>query len=338
MDRTTRVEEKGARFKVLTFNTFPGSPVPYLLNGTRSLYNDGDRLARMVAAIEAENCDIVCFQELNCHACRDHFKNYFAHTYTMVHSTDVSPCGTALWIGLHLLVWALLCLAVRSALLPWWTLKTHIWADVVVVLMAAALCRWLLHKTTLDVFLGEDETGLAIMYRSGQFFLGADGFSFKNFECQTGDFMNWANPRAYMQIDLRLCSMPSRSIHVFNTHMNALGSPTHRESQASELARAASKFDAAVVCGDFNDVPTSAAARVMRDSGLIDVMDNVAARDTWVARNPLSVGWMRVDDLCVDYVFRSCHFSQQSACVCIDSAPFVSDHLGVRVELSLMKD
>jgi len=54
-----------ANLRVLTFNVFTGSPVPYVRNGTPALAGS-KRLGAQLEAVAALDADILCLQEVCC--------------------------------------------------------------------------------------------------------------------------------------------------------------------------------------------------------------------------------------------------------------------------------
>ena len=125
----------------------------------------------------------------------------------------------------------------------------------------------------------------------------------------------------------------ARAYTVVNCHLNALGPSEYRERQATELVDAFGDTQCLVVCGDMNDGEESAAVQKLRDAGWADSMQGVEDRCTWTSNNPMSQGWMRVDDVCVDYVFHSADLKFRGG-MCFNKPPFiVSDHMGVRAVL-----
>lgn len=299
---------------VLTINTFPGSPVPYLFNGTRSLYNDGDRLKRLASAIKAEDPDIVCFQELNCFASRDYLKSCFLDTHVLLHGNSVSWFGRMIWFVIHSFVFTSLMFTLKmlfpAILLTWWSLR----------------------KSTLDVYLNEDETGLAIMYRKSKFLID-ERFTISKFKSQRGDWTNCMNPRAYARVKL-YSLVAKKNICIFNVHLNALGSSEERAVQTSELLESCSKCDNIVLCGDFNDSADSSVIRQVISAGFIDSMAGVTPRNSWCSSNSLAAGWMRVADMCVDYIFHTQNLQSDQASLCLNRQPFVSDHFGVKARIN----
>jgi len=164
---------------------FPGSPLPYIKNGTTALF--GERLSRLAHGIELENADVVCLQELYCNACRDFLAERFRHKYVLIQHDDKSRCGTA--VGTLLV----LCLCALSLLLA------HFLFIESVIMLYVAYKLW--RRSALDGFLFGNKSGLAIMYRADLFtLLEADPTHY--FLEQRGDFMNWMAPRAWMSVKL----------------------------------------------------------------------------------------------------------------------------------------
>jgi endonuclease/exonuclease/phosphatase family metal-dependent hydrolase len=306
-------------FKVITLNSFPGSPIPYVLNGTRSLYHDKDRLIHQISAIEEEDADIVLIQELNCHASRELMATYFKDRYHMIYGQQINRFG---W-------WINECIQFSVALMIWWlcTLGT---SDMLVAMWW--LIKWMWYRTTLDVFLSGDETGLTTMIRSSRWKVLST--SLDTFHCQHGDFMNWFNPRGWQSIYLVSIHTPSLDLHVVNTHMNALGPSCFRELQALELVKRYQHLDHVIIGGDFNDTPERSTVQHLLDRGWKDSMYGISPRATWTSRNPLSRGWMRVTDRCTDFILHTNDLLLDHASLCMDKSPFVSDHMGVRATLS----
>jgi len=291
---------------VLTLNVFPGSPIPYLYNGTRALFGS-TRLESQMNSIATINPDIVCLQELYCTRVRDMYQRRFGSEYRILHETRSTMAG-------------MVCARILELFLILFTmLITRYWPFII----TGAYLLWC--NSALFAWLSGDATGLTIMVRHK---IGTVlSYRTQDFLSQSGDWMNVVSPRAFSVTEIETSI---GLLSVFNAHFNALGSETERCQQVLQLANIVNTIThPVVICTDLNSTETSESAQLLKHTGrLYDVMDNQPNRVTWSTRNNLSRAWMQTADMCVDFIFVR-DLRVTSARTVFTEPPFISDHFGV---------
>jgi endonuclease/exonuclease/phosphatase family metal-dependent hydrolase len=243
-------------FSILTFNVYPGPPVPYTAS---DLYPN--RIAAQIEALRSIDADIVCLQELYCHKSFLELQRAFPD-YNVIRDpgTEELDCrghprrrrtanasilglvAVLLYIGVIFSSW------LRPALLPF-AAAVALWSGALLLLpQHSGLLAWLSNRGT----------GLAIMVRRKR--ASIVDHNVVLFTSQAGDPLNIVAPRGYTCTILALdksCKCGVCCVIVYNTHLNALGSPKHRATQARQMAESISRapHGRTVVCGDFNETP-----------------------------------------------------------------------------------
>lgn len=334
------------RFSVLSLNVFPGSPLPFLFNGTRALFST-ERLACQLATVNALSPDVICLQELYCTHSREEYIKWFGTDYHVLFEDRRNTVGVCIARVIVMLFALVLFLCVRVLLFPLWGFPSMHMEDTAIVfaLCVVSFLSW--NKTALFAWLAGDATGLTTLVRKS---LGqVEEHQVTDFQVQDGDWMNVVAPRAYSTTRIRLFT--DGYITVLNAHLNAHGTNNHRRAQAMELASASNQCalsSAVILCADMNaNERSDEVALLLTQSSLTDGHAGVLDRCTWSARNPLTRGWMQAEDMCVDFVlFRSMadgHVLENThvdlflcdSSVVFTEAPFLSDHFGVLCQLSL---
>lgn len=264
-------------FSILTFNVYPGPPVPYT---APDLFPN--RIAAQITALRDLQPDVVCLQELYCDASfaalRDAFPDYDVRRdpagQTVARDAnddnDSHPrrrrrrCRCHSNNGIAL---AALCVTLTLSSSWWWW-----WHPAPLLHVAAAGALWfgvylllLPRHSGLRAWLSNRGTGLAIMVRRSRAVIL--DHAVERFQSQAGDPLNLVAPRGYQRTMLALesaCECGMGLAIVFNTHLNALGSSSNRALQARQLAQEIRRVSVSariVACGDFNEPPTLGGVR-----------------------------------------------------------------------------
>ena len=312
---------------VLTLNVFPGSPLPYIWNGTPKLAKS-DRLGQQCDFMAKHQPDIVCLQEMYCHWSRGYLLSRLPQ-YDMV-SLETPNVQGLLWA---FVLWFLSACSIAMFVKSVDRAPVFL-SDIIVYCVSLAIGRWVWLHTALEEFLIGDATGLTILYRKSRWRIGDNGV--RQFKAQEGDWMNSVAPRGFAHASFELKQDTRIQIGVFNTHLNALGEDRCRENQVKELlcmVRTNCSFakpHATIVCGDFNTGPTSDAVRRMVEEGFTDC--GHVSGCTWDNANSMTKGWSRCVDERIDFTFHKNHFgpllSRKESKIVLHDPP-TSDHYGL---------
>ncbi len=351
-DRRTR-----SRLKIVTFNVFTGSPIPYLWGGTPSLAGSS-RLQAQLDAVEALDADVVCLQEIYCDSVLRAYRERFGAEYAFVVEYERRAAGVIaaevavlvaaliLFGALKGLMYVLLQLlrfeqaGGKDASSLGWNAATF---GVLWIILRVAL-----RDTALVTFFNGSVKGfMATMYRMNQCALGHATTTF--FNDQQGDIENVFRPRAF-QI-ARLSHLASGQVlTLVHVHTNALGPTSVRRAQVAEAINATKQLSSATVrpdgvtilLGDFNDAEDSDTVRCCSaDFGFVDsgVKHGSGDMHTWVRANPLSQGFMRTSDRRCDYIFlldrNKTLRNVRTRLVFNDLADPISDHYGVLMQCDI---
>jgi endonuclease/exonuclease/phosphatase family metal-dependent hydrolase len=330
-------------FSILTFNVYPGPPIPYT---APDLFPH--RIAAQITAIRELDPDIVCFQELYCDksfaALRAAFPDYDVHRdrgrqnelgeeveHPRRRRSNASLVGLvvvgALFVAVCWYAWR-----PTAALLPL-AAAASLWCGAYLVLPRnSGLLAWMRNRGT----------GLGIMVRRTR--AHVIEHRVERFRCQKGDPLNLVAPRGFTRTMIALnsaCECGPAPAFVFNTHLNALGSEKHRVAQAEQLASEILRVSSAarlVLCGDFNETPTmcSGVRQCLEGDGYgqADLMlaDPVHRPTYCPQQNPLARGSYAPQ--CLDQIYFKPGANEglvptDSARVVFNKAPYISDHYGV---------
>ena len=186
-----------------------------------------------------------------------------------------------------------------------------------------------LRKTAaVTFFLGSVTGAIATLYRRDSLSLAASRTSL--FNIQQGDPLNFFRPRGFQVLEFTRGGDAPRLV-VVHLHANALGGAAHRAAQIQEAAAVAGGVDAAsdvILCGDFNCEPGELPG--LKDGG-------AHAGPTWCDRNPLSAGFLRLQDARCDAVLYRLARPDAATVGCavvLEGPPPTSDHYGVMLEIA----
>ena len=242
-------------FTVLTYNLYPGPPVPYT---APDLFPH--RIAQQIKCMRDLNVDIMCLQELYCPkafaALIEAFPDYDYRWDAGFHvaNDDARP-----WRMRPTPIPLVLLLATLGLALS--ALGLFVWRPFFILLvLLVGICVLLPPHSGLVAWLTHGGTGLAVLVRRDR----ADivDHDVRYFKHQAGDVMNRIAWRGWTRTAIKFkptcaCGGSSRLGFVYNTHLNALGARGHRAIQADELACAitSTPFGKLVACGDYNEEP-----------------------------------------------------------------------------------
>jgi endonuclease/exonuclease/phosphatase family metal-dependent hydrolase len=320
------------RLRVVTFNVFPGSPVPWLGGGTTALAGSW-RLAEQIRRLRELDADVVCLQELYCASARDTFAKALGSVYEMHHAPRRPPRS-------HLLLFtALTCIVVVAAFHAGIACGVgRSWAAFGAIVAWRA---WL--RSALGAWLSGESYGLVTLVRRT---LKSSSATLV-FGHQAGDRLNRVVPRGYQLTYVG-------DVAIFNTHLNAGGrDDSDRLHQAAALCEAVCEarrlLGVTVVCGDLNAPPHAASVSLLRHVGGLSDTAAVSCenpRPTWCSDNPLTHSVWNTGastDQRLDYVL--VHVRPCSGPICVSGhnvldapLPHVSDHAGVLADIEWLDE
>lgn len=296
------------KMRILTFNSFPGSPLPFLRNGTLGI-GQTSRLKHQIQELGLLDYDIGCFQEIfSLKALRSYNQYHHRKGYGTVRTRSAwqwSRCFIA--VGLRLLISSVV-------LFPLYAFATRFICDrcaidtavillsVMITYLSVHVCC---HEWTLLAFTsGVNHSGLLTVYRKATLDL-LDSTTI--YLPQRGDFMNWIQPRLCLLSRFQ-CKRSGRVFCVANVHLNALGRARHRMNQLDVVCKhlKGHKSDFNIVAGDFNADPDSLEIKAFHSYGWLDSADavsHISPKPTWSSSNTLANGWLRVPSTRVDFIF-----------------------------------
>ena len=246
----------GDTLRILSYNVFIGSPLPYLRGGTPSLHGTG-RLEKQARQVAALNADIICLQEAFCLDVIRGYKRALGSEYAAIYHHVRPPCRafTSMFI-IYLLFTGLFyvflkLILVFSFIWPVLTSSTSLWNtfwDIATVGGALFLVHFSFNKSAVKAFLlGSVQAGTAILYRRSKVSPVAHGV--RDFLEQRGDGLNVHRKRGYQYALFKMVPPPhgaTESYHeghfwILNTHIN-LGKDSYRQEQVAELLRGSTRL------------------------------------------------------------------------------------------------
>ncbi len=299
---------------VISFNSFPGSPLPFVRNGTAGI-GQTSRLRRQLDALrDLPQYDVACFQEV---FSRKAVRSYIRHhrRLGMMPLYNGNPRLALTTLCITLATFACAAASATSA-----TSASPLSRGIVASLGLVGC--WLLVRS-LEEFacmafsiLSDNQSGLMTFYNARRLhWLESRKLSLPN---QSHDVLNIFQPRE-CHIHIFYDVLTKQRILVANTHLNALGDDGARLEQLdftrrSVQAAAGEQQGPCFLCGDFN-------VQLKHSSGL----RSSQALVTWdPANNPLCKGWMRnLPPSQVDYI-ETANDTVQS--VRIFDMDYTSDH------------
>jgi hypothetical protein len=263
---------------IVTFNSFPGAPIPYLFNGQIGIglkaspaSSSPSRLERQIEALSRLHYDIGCFQEV---FSQQAFGDYVRFHRSICMEAVCSGCGPSVTIATLCLV-PLLCLVAA--------LHSRNMILFLAVSLIVILCVKNPEFTPLSFTVRcANHSGLITFYNVKRYvqFRPSEILRLPN---QGLDFLNLFQPRVALITFLWDATTSDRLV-VVNTHLNALGGDLGRQQQLHFIKNHLLEysdldFHSTYICGDFN----------FRHSA-----NTYAEHITWdPANNPLCKGWMR---------------------------------------------
>lgn len=250
--------------RVLTFNSFPGAPLPFIRNGELGI-GQTTRLSRQMQALaDLPDYDIACFQEIfSRKAVKAYIRSMRSRGMLPLHN---GPRNGPVYISL--LVLAFLFLSRNS---PYRNCCAELLCCALAGLLIHAFEEFALFSFTI---LTHNVSGLMTFYNARRFCLVETHRI--TLPHQGSDFMNIFQPRE-CHIHVFYDTVSGLRFCVANTHLNALGPDSHKREQLEHIRRSLPASIPAFVCGDFNFELGGPASLVTWDP------DN----------NPLCRGWMR---------------------------------------------
>jgi endonuclease/exonuclease/phosphatase family metal-dependent hydrolase len=308
--------------RIVTFNSFPGSPLPFIRNGTLGI-GQNSRLARQLKALRGMGSyEFGCFQEI---FSRKAVAEYIKHHRRLgmdVVATDQSDLGGNHFhrsLGLTLGVLFMSCSYFMSPL-------SYLTSSVLLVALAV-VSFWItftLEECAAFAFsiMSANRSGLMTFYKAHRYHLvRSHTLRLPN---QSEDMMNLLQPRLAL-ITLFWDTHTRKQIVVVNTHLNALGSDRARLEQLDYITYYLKtdeefKHFETYVCGDMNQDLTGVSGRLVTwDPGV----------------NPLCNGWMRNMQACqIDYIMpiNPTTNNQHHIHLSTHHMDFTSDHYLVMLE------
>lgn len=289
---------------IITFNSFPGSPLPFVRNGTAGI-GQTSRLRKQLDALrDLPQYDVACFQEVFSRKAVRSFVQHHRRLGMLPLYNGNTRFAPLVLIGLA--TFGFVAIFAISGLSPI--------ARGIVASVGIAAC-WAILKV-LEEFaclafsiLSNNQSGLMTFYNARRLhWLETKRLQLPN---QSYDVLNLFQPRE-CHIHIFYDILTKQRVLVANTHLNALGSNTARLEQLDYIRRAIAGFETipSFLCGDFNvQLKTYSQPLITWDP------DN----------NPLCAGWMRNLEACqVDYIETNHHVSMQSTRVF--DMNYTSDH------------
>ena len=322
---------------VLTFNSFPGSPLPYIMNGTPGI-GQTKRLEAQVEELGSLVYDIACFQEIfSKKAIRAYSEAHTRRGFGILYTANTWTMGR-FFVG----AWIRLVFSTVFNVPVWLFMSSTTLFDqdtkqclcLILLILGCSVAHFCLHEWTLIAFSSNEvHAGLVTCYRKSMFDL---------MECfpldlpQSGDLMNVVQPRQCLVSRFR-CKGSGCTICVANTHLNALGSPEYRLKQIKVLLDALSNNadDIQILAGDLNTTPDSIELDYLFSQGWSDTAAKAAERvvePTWSNQNALTKGWLHSSSARLDFVLykpRNSYVPEKYSTVMKGGT---SDHYGVLVK------
>lgn len=293
--------------RVLTFNSFPGSPLPYLWNGTPGI-GQTSRLGDQIKELQTLSYDVACFQEI--------FSQKTVQSYRRMHAEKgFEILGTPhVWRLSRCVLGTCIRLLFSAAInIPTWlvlSMGTHLDSQTCFNLflfflaLGYAYVHVYLHEWTLIAFSSSiADAGLFTCYRKSLFEL-IETYTIEL--ARTGDLMNFVQPRLCLMCRLR-CKRSGITLCVANTHLNALGSSQNRLRQIKAILHAFehNSDDIHILAGDLNIGPSSAEFQYLCSQRWIDTAMQIDASEvqpTWSDKNTLTRGWLRSPSCRLDFI------------------------------------
>lgn len=282
---------------VLSFNSFPGSPLPFVRNGTAGI-GQTSRLRRQLAALrDLPHYDVACFQEVFSRKAVRSFVNYHRRLGMLPLYNAEGHSRLASIITLTLLT--LTTLIIGGHWLD--ALRWHFRA---ILGLGGVFASWVILKI-LEEFaclafsvLSNNRSGLMTFYNARRLhWLETQKLQLPN---QSYDILNIFQPRE-CHIHIFYDVHTKKRVLVANTHLNALGSNAAKLEQLDYIrARLRETFPGlpSFLCGDFN----------------VQLKTHSQPLITWDPNNnPLCNGFMRNLPPCqIDYIETNRHVNLQS--------------------------
>jgi endonuclease/exonuclease/phosphatase family metal-dependent hydrolase len=291
-------------FNIITYNTFPGSPLP--IYGSLGI-GQTNRLYKQIGELKKINYDIGCFQEILTYKTLRAYEELHKE-YGIIYTHNPLSLMKILFGFLTRLLIAF-CIGGTSI----WTI-IFFW-----------LCHYYLHENPIVAYTSHvSNGGLLTVYKRDMF----ECVYSRTYELPDGDILHYIQPRICLVACLRH-KKTRKEYMIVNIHINAMGPHQRRLSQIKHICSLLPNNIPIVMCGDFNADTSSDEYSILLANGWIDTADN--DDPTWCSKNELTHGWLRAPDMRIDYIFvKNVLYRNYEV---ILKQPAVSDHYGVALEV-----
>jgi hypothetical protein len=335
--------------RFLSFNSFPGSPLPWLFGGHPGIGSFGSRLDRQMCALERvmgeRGYDVACFQEVFSRSAVEAYRSFHSRKSMELIFTPSSSTTTSRYRLRLLMLWLVstAVVAAAAATNPWswhWVIAASLLLVLLLLVLLPSISSHL-EELAIFAFTTSSHNG------SGGLMMAYDSVFLRKVMCaesrlpeQGHDWMNFWQPRYVQVCVFEDRCLPGSYVVVGNTHLNALGDDRHRRVQLRAAVQKVREMChlvrlqysdrvCAILCGDFNMELTKGVDDMRM--GFVIANPNMP---TWSHEtNPLCNGWMRTQkDMVIDNILVLDSISRhRSICTKADtlSMDHTSDHYAV---------
>ena len=344
--------------RFMTFNVFPGSPLPYVGGGIRGLAHSL-RLKKQLAGIRELQPDVIFLQELYCvHALKSYTSAFPDYLFFRLPCCNIR--GRVMYASLVGLLGAVAVIIVWAACwsIPWVNahLVTHRLHYVfpLLFLLTCPAVHSCIRTSGIAQWLSGSAAELVTMVRNHDAFVSCQivRCASRFFHHQAGDPLNYFAPRGVLSVQVEMSN--GCNLALFNTHLNQSQEDCtgYRLAQAREVldiirdALSAcrpgmARTPTVILGGDMNNGPESPEVIfIQREGALVDAFSaalETSGELTWAEANPFThpVYVRGLPDARIDFVLVDQQMRVDSCSTAFGGPHFVSDHLAVVADATL---